>query len=142
MTDQERRATQRSMGPGGVPRFDPGDLPPRDPRDLVGAGPALRIEDSRHPGGPALDAEIGRRPVIIAPEEPMSPADEHRRAMGARADLALLALFIAALFFLAGATFYLDGSERGDALLVAAGSILLVSGAAVLLAGLRLRRAG
>jgi hypothetical protein len=134
MTDEERRAAGGSMGPGGTP--------PRDPRDLLDGGPALRIEDSRHPGGPALDAEIGRRPVIITPEEPASPVEEQRRAQSARADLAMLALFIAALFFLAGGIFYLNGSDRGDALVVTAGSILLVIGAAVLLAGLRLRRAG
>jgi hypothetical protein len=117
-------------------------MAPRDPRELEDAGPALRIEESTHPAGPAFEAQFGRRPAIVAPEEPVSPADEHRRALGARADLALLAMFIAGLFFLAGATFYLDGSERGDALLVTAGTILLVIGVAVLLAGLRLRRSG
>jgi hypothetical protein len=117
-------------------------MPPRHPRELEDAGPALRIEDSRHPGGPALDAEIGRRPVVIAPEEPVSPAEEQRRALGARADLAILALFISVLFLLAGGIFYLNGTERGDLVLAAAGLALVVIGAAVLLAGLALRRAG
>jgi hypothetical protein len=117
-------------------------MPPRDPRDLLDAGPALRIEESSHPAGPALEAQYGRRPVIVAPEEPASPVEERRRARDARADLAMLALFVAALFFLAGGIFYLDGSERGDLLLATAGLVLLVIGAAVLLGGLRLRRAG
>lgn len=138
MTGQERREAARWTGA----TRDAGDLP-RDPRELVDAGPALRIEDSRHPGGPAIDAEIGRRPVIVAPEEPASPTEEYRRTRGARADLAMLALFIAALFLVAGISFYLSGSARGrDALLVAGGTILLVISAAVLLVGLRLRRAG
>lgn len=134
MTDGERRVGERSTGPGGVPL--------RDPRDLVDAGPALRIEDSRHPGGPALDAEIGRRPMIFAPEEPASPADEYQRTRGARTDLAMLVLFIAGLFVLAGAVFYLNGTERADTVLTAAGAVLLVIGAAVLLTCLALRRAG
>jgi hypothetical protein len=141
MTDQERRAAERSMAPGGTPR-DPRDLPPRDPRELADAGPVMRIDESSHPAGPAFEAQYGRRPVIVTPEEPPSPVEEERRAQGARADLAMLALFMAALFFLAGGIFYLNGSERGEVLLATAGAILLVSGVAVLLAGLRLRRAG
>lgn len=142
MTDQERRTGERSMRPGGMASREPRDLPPRDPRGPVDAGPALRIDESSHPAGPAFEAQYGRRPVIIAPEEPASEMEEQRRAQGARADLAMLALFMAALFFLAGGIFYLNGSERGDAFLVTAGAILLVIGVAVLLAGLRLRRAG
>lgn len=134
MTDEKRPAAGEPTGPGGTP--------PRDPRDLLEAGPALRIEESSHPAGPAFEAQYGRRPVIVAPEEPASPVEERRRSHSARADLAMLALFIAALFFLAGGIFYLNGTDRGDALVVTAGSILLVIGAAVLLAGLRLRRAG
>jgi hypothetical protein len=118
-----------------------GGAEPRDERELEDAGPALRITERRHAGGPAMNVYTGWGvPDIEGPAED-GPADEVRaRRPAPRSDALLGGLGIAVLLLAAAAAFWTSGNDRADGTLQALGIAFLVLAALTAAIGVYLSR--
>jgi hypothetical protein len=122
-------------------RQGPRRAEPRDERELEDGGPALRITERRHAGGPAMNVYTGWGvPDIEGPAEDGPASDLPARRPAVRGDALLGGLGIAVLLLAAAASFWTSGNDRADGTLQALGIAFLVLAALAAAIGVYLSR--